>query len=73
MQQGRDVDPVDDLGFGISAFLSTLWSLFLVYILLSVHAIVLMAMYKKGDFLMQTGPIGFKKVVGFTMGNLGFA
>jgi hypothetical protein len=64
---------IEDLGFGILAWLGLLRFLFFTYLIISVFAFTMITNYKSFGLLDPNGNLsGFKKIGETSMGNIGF-
>jgi len=64
---------IDDLGFGIIAWLGLLKFLFFVYMVISIFALTMMKNYSDYGLLDPSGSLtGFKKIGESSMGSIGF-
>lgn len=64
--------PFADFGFGIQAWIRSLFFLFKVYVVLSCIALLIMKSYHKFHGL-ETHKSGFAHLTQFSLGNIGFA
>lgn len=72
MSEEEKLSPFVDYGFGIQAWIKTLWFLFLTYCVLSLLAFVNMKQYESFNGLEKDDTM-FGKFTKFSLGNVGFA